>query len=212
MSSEKSYKTLQSIWDKLSKPAKDGKKWLTFRDRNDLVYLYSTGFVDEKQYTLQDWIKAFDDSRQADGSYLIAEGSWMDKVKFHYAGPIGVPFDPLDLRDGDWTEADMEKVIVEKILPSIYFTEAEFRKIFDEVKPTFFLNGVYKLNSAVKKDLKELIDLIPSPAHVRALGVAEARGRASPGSKSAGVSTGFSSGPSQSEAAAQRLANILLKK
>ncbi len=212
MSSEKSYKTLQSIWEKLAKPAKDGKKSLTFKDRSDLVYLYSTGFVDEKQCSLKDWVKAFDDSRLGDGSYALNEGQWMDKVKYHYAGPIGVPFDPLQLREGDWTPADMEQLIKEKILPSIYFTEAEFRKIFEEVKPTFFLNGLYKLSPAVKKDLKELIDLIPSPSQVRALGVAEARGRLSPGGKAGGPSSGFSKGPSQSEMAAQRLANILLKK
>lgn len=212
MSSEKSYRTLQSIWDKLSKPGKEGKKWLAFKDRNDLVYLFSTGFVDESQYSLQDWVKAFEESRQPDGSYLISEGQWLEKVKYHYSGPIGVPFDPMMLREGDWTDQQMELLIKEKILPAIYFTEAEFRKILEEVKPTFYANGVYKISAPVKKDLKELIDMIPSPAQVRALGVSEARGQMSSGSNSGQNPSGFSKGPAQSELAAQRLASILLKK
>ncbi len=208
MASDKSIHVLRAIWERLSKPGPAGKKFLILKHRNDIVYLYSTGFVDESQITLLDWVKAFEDSLQKDGSYLITEEQWMDKAPYHYSGPVGTPFDAMTLREGDWSEADMETLLREKILPATYFTESEFRRIFNEAKPTFFSGGVYKISPAVKKDLKELLELCPSPAQVRALGVLEARKQPAPSSPPTPRS-GFASGPSQSEVAAQRLANLL---
>ncbi len=206
MTSERSLKTLRLAWNQLSKPGPGGKKRLFFADRNDVAYLYCTGFVDESKYSLLDWVDSFKESLQPDGSYLLTEEQWMNKVRFHYAGAIGRPFDCLSLREGDWTTEAMEDLIRHHIVPSVFFSEKEFRAIFDEVKPNYFAKGVYRINKSFKEDLKKLVEMYPSPAQIRALGVAEMRAHPS---RTKGGS--FSLGPTPSQVAAQRLSGLLSK-
>ncbi len=217
MSSDTSYKALKEIWARVSIKAPDGKNYILFKVRDDIVYLYCTGFVDEKKHTLKEWVEAFDDSRMPNGMYMVGEDQWMDKVRFRYSGPVGQPFDPMSVREGDWPEAAMEKLIQEKILPAVYFTEPEFRSIWNEARATFYKDGIYRISAAVKNDLKSLLDSYPSPAQVRALGILEAKlnlGQISgaAGLPKAGTSTAYAQGPTPSQVAAGKLAALLSKK
>lgn len=200
---EQAIRAVKAIWAAVSQAGPDGKKYLHFANRNDLVYLFCTGFVDETKHTLTDWVDSFKEALQPDGSYRLTEEQWMAKARFRYCGPVGRPFDPMLLREGDWPEKDMETLIKTYLLPAVYFTEKEFRTIFDEAKPTFFSGGIYKISRQVKEDLKKMIDLYPSPAQVRALGLAEAR------ADMANKGSGFTTGQAQSQVAAQRLSDLL---
>lgn len=202
--SEKSIKAVRAIWDKVAQPGPDGKKYVFFVNRNDLVYLFCTGFVDEARHTLHDWVDSFKDSLQENGSYMVNGAQWMDKARFRHSGPVGQPFDPLQLRDGKWSEQEIEAMIKTHLLPAVYFTEKELRAIWDEAKETFYLNGSYHVTTEVKKDLRMMIDRYPSPAQVRAIGLAEVRAQAS-----GKMGSGFAAGPAQSQVAAQRLADLL---
>lgn len=197
-------KAVKAIWSAVAQTGSDGKKYITFVGRNDLVYLFCTGFVDESKHTLHDWVESFKEAAQPDGSYRLSEEQWMDKARFRYCGPVGRPFDPLLIKEGDWPEKDMELLIKSHILPAVYFTEKEFRSIFDEAKESFFSAGVYKITREVKEDLKKLIDMYPSPAQVRALGLAEARAE-----RSGQKGSGYTTGQAQSQVAAQRLSDLL---
>jgi hypothetical protein len=203
--SEQSLKAVKAIWNAVAQPAKDGKKYISFSNRNDIVYLYCTGFVDENRFTLHDWVESFKDGLKEDGSYLLNEEQWMEKARHRYTGPIGKHFDPMLIKEGEWPERDMEGLIQMHILPAVYFTESEFRSIFDEAKDTFYANGIYRITQQVKEDLKKMIDLYPSPAQVRALGVAEAKAEMEQKKKG----SGFTTGPAQSQMAAQRLSDLL---
>lgn len=206
--SEKSVKAVHAIWDKVAQPGPDGNKQICFVNRNDLVYLFCTGFVDESRHTLHDWVDSFKDSLQEDGSYKVNEAQWMDKARFRHSGPVGQPFDPMQLRDGAWTEQEMEAMIKTHLLPAVYFSEKELRAIWNEAKDTFYLKGSYHVTPEVKKDLRMMIDMYPSPGQVRALGLAEARAQMGI-SKGGAVGSRYASGPAQSQVAAQRLADLL---
>ncbi len=201
---DQALRAVRAIWDKVAQPGTNGKKFIVFANRNDLVYLFCTGFVDERKHTLRDWVDSFQECLQEDGSYAVPEEHWMSKAQYRFSGPVGQPFNPLLLREGDWSEKEMEGLIKGFLLPAVYFTEKEFRSIFDEAKPTFFKNGVYKVTKDVKQDFKTLLDMYPSPAQVRALGLAEARAQ-----MSGKAGSGFTTGPAQSQVAAQRLADLL---
>ena len=202
--SEKSIKAVRAIWDKVAQPGPDGKKYISFANRNDLVYLFCTGFVDETRHTLHDWVDSFKDSLQENGSYKVNEAQWMNKAQFRYSGPTGQPFDPMQLRNGTWTEQEMEAMIKTHLLPAVYFSEKELRAIWNEAKETFYIKGSYQVTPEVKKDLRMMIDMYPSPAQVRAIGLAEARAQ-----MSGKMGSGFATGPAQSQVAAQRLADLL---
>ena len=68
--------------------------------------------------------------------------------------------------------------------------------------------GSYHVTPEVKKDLRMMIDMYPSPYQVRALGLAEARAQMGIG-KGGAVGPRYASGPAQSQVAAQRLADLL---
>src|SRR5262245_49460505 len=125
MSSDKSYQALRAIWDKVAVQAPDGKKYIIFKSRTDLDYLYCTGFVDETKYKPDEWVEAFKDSLMPNNAYLVNEDQWLDKVKYHYWGPVGLPWDPMELREGAWEEKEFRAMIKEKIMPQIFFTPEE---------------------------------------------------------------------------------------
>ena len=202
--SHTSQKAVKAIWDQVAQKGPDGKKVILFANRDDLVYLFCTGFVDERKFALYDWVDSFKPCLQEDGSYAVTETEWMDKARFRFSGPIGQPFDPSKIREGDWSEQEIEALLKGALLPAVYFTEKEFRSIFDEARPTFFENGTYKMTKDVKKDLKAFVDMYPSPAQVRALGLAEAR--------ASKAGSAFSTGPAQSQVVAQRLSDLLGKR
>lgn len=212
MSSDKSYRALRAIWEKVSVQAPDGRRYLIFKSKEDLEYLYCTGFVDEAKYPCEEWVNSFPDSLTPIGAYMVSEDQWMDKVKYHYSGPVGVPFDPMELREGDWAEEEMQKLIREKILPSIFFTAEEFQKILDESKKRGLLvDGKYRITKAIKEDLLGVLNEFPSPRRARELAVAEARQSAVGAPASARPTSGYEKGIPASQQAAEKLRDLLSK-
>lgn len=198
-------RTFKLIWDQVAQAGPDGKKKLSFQGRFDVVGLFCSGFVDESRFTVHDWLAAFEPHKQTDGSYLLTEEQWLEKMKFHYDGPVGRPFDPLMLREGEWEDSRVVALIENHILPAVYFNEQEFRMIWDETKPQYFVNGKFVVSRKFKEDLRDLVEAYPSPGQVRALGLAEIRAQRS-------KQAGFVPGPTKSQSATQRLADLLSKR
>lgn len=210
MSLEKSLRALQSIWDGVAAKAPDGNKCIFFNSRTDIEYLYATGFVDEKQFSLQEWIDSFSDSLQPDGRYLVNEIQWMDKARYRYSGPVGAPFDPMTLREGEWTEEEIKSLAKEKLFPSVYFSVENFEKIMEDVKKgPYYVNGKFIVNQAVKADWAWILNEYPSPRRIREMRLMEARTAAHPTGQK-GPSR-FTSEPPPSQKAAERLRAILSK-
>jgi hypothetical protein len=215
MSSEKSFQALRAIWDKVAVQAPDGKKYLVFKSRTDLDYLYCTGFVDETKYKPSDWVDAFSDSLMPNGAYMVSEGQWLDKVKHHFWGPVGLPWNPLELREGVWEEKEFRAMIDEKIMPQIFFTAEEFEKVLSEAKKNgLTVNGKYMVTKVVKQNLIDLLNDYPSPRRAREMDVAALKGQLATGGTAAGQTqkSGFAKGTSPSQQAADRLSQILSKR
>jgi len=215
MSSDKSYQALRAIWDKVAAQAPDGKKYIIFKSRTDLDYLYCTGFVDETKYSSEDWVNAFSDSLMPNKAYLVSEEQWLDKVKYHFWGKVGTPWNPLELREGAWEEAEFRAMVKEKILPQIFYTEAEFEKILAEAKKSgLVMGGKYMITKAVKENLLDLLNNYPSPRRAREMDVAALKGQPLSGGSPAGQAqkSGFSQGLSPSQKAADRLSQLLSKR
>ncbi len=214
MSSDKSFRALKEIWDSVSIKTPDGKQFILFKKREDIEYQYCSGFVNESEFSLEEWVDSFSDSRMPNGMYLVSEEQWMDKVRFHYSGPVSDPFDPLTLREGEWSEEEMDELVREKILPSIYLSAEDFGKVFEAAKRHgLSVNGHYRINQATKEGLLDLINDCPSPRRVRELLRAEVRAsrKGSTGLSQGIGATGFTKGPSASQVAAERLGQLLKK-
>lgn len=213
---------MKYIWEQVSQPDAQGLRLIRYGGRNDLLYLYETGFVDTDKFKLEDWVDAFKDSLQKDGRYVLTETQWMAKKKFRYDGPIDVPFDPLALPEQLWEPVDFEKLLKEKILPAMSIPEKTFRESLQRVKDKMFVRGKVNVDKQFKAVLKQLFDMSPSPRRYREVSLQEALQKGGKGpTKAAPVATstptaqqksGFSKGPAASQMAVDQLSKLLGKR
>lgn len=210
MPEEKSRQILQKMWDKVAKPAADGKKYIIIKDRKDLEYHFWSGFVDDDQYTLQQWVDAFKDSLLPNGAYLVNETQWMEKAVYHYSGPIDRPYDPMTLREGEWDEKELDQFAWEKLRPCLYFSKEDFGRWLLEAKKSFYVNGKYVVTALVKKELLEFVNAYASPRRILQLGVWRLKAaQGQPAGSPVGADSGFARGPSQSQSIASKLSQLV---
>lgn len=212
---------MKYIWEQVSQPDPQGKRFVKYGGRQDLVYLYETGFVDTDKFPLTEWVDAFKDSLQKDGRYLLDENQWMAKKKYRYDGPIDVPFDPLVLPERLWEPSEFEKLLKEKILPSMAIPEKTFRDSLEKVKDKMLVKGKVSIDKQFKFVLKQILDNSPSPRRFREVSLAEALQKMGQGSPKPGMpavpqtaqqKSGFSTGPAASKAAVDQLSKLLGKR
>lgn len=209
---------MKAIWEAVSQAFPDGQKKIIWRNANDLQYLYETGFVDTDQFSLEQWTKAFEESRQPNGSYLVTEEQWLAKRSYRYNGPTGEPFDPLSMREGEWTPEEIEDLIANRLLPSTILKRESFDQMLAKGREMGrFINGKYIINKPFKFGLKQLLDFYPSPKRQRELAVQEARKKLKATKETASVSkqevptTGFATGPSKEKQMTDQLSKLLWK-
>ncbi|HEX5038308.1 MAG TPA: hypothetical protein VFX30_14215 [bacterium] len=214
MPEEKSRQILQKMWDKIAKPGADGRNYIVIKDRKDLEYHFWSGFVDDDHYTIQQWVDAFQDSLLPNGAYLVTEEQWMAKVPYHYSGPILPPYDPMTIREGEWSEADLEGLVWEKLKPCVYFTKDEWGRIIGEVKKTLpKKDGKYLISRQLKQEWTTFVNTYSSPRRVLQMGVAQLKAAQSgQGAPASSPQSGFAQGPAASRQVADRLSQLIAKR
>lgn len=160
-------KAYEQIWDKVSKPDGTGKRAIRYESVDDLVFIYASGFVDADKYTLEQWIKAFESSRQKDRSYRVSYDQWLANEKYYYTGPVRIPFDPLKIPEKEYTKEEVIELLKTCIVPSsqsipekvpLFIKDYEMRGLFK--------NGKLQMTSELKKELNLFIVRFPSPLRV----------------------------------------------
>lgn len=173
----KNEEVLEWIWRQLHKQQlKMPADRLIFEGEHDLAYLYETGFVDTDRYSKRQWILAFQENRQPDGSYSLAHGEWLAKALYRYDGPVGRPFDPMTLREGEWELNDYKKIAKEKILPETTLTYEQFLQGLKALQEQGKITDNKLVITAEKKQkLVALLNQHASPKRRRALNVDKVR-------------------------------------
>jgi hypothetical protein len=139
----------------------------------DLKYLYDFGFVDTRAYTYEEWEKAFEDYKQADGTYLFNKDQFIRLGRYKYTGHIKTPLDPLKIREG-WYEIDTwRSFLVKNVIPSTTGLTVEFIKEGEKkaLAQGLIVKGRIKIGKEVKLWLKQLLDNYPSPLRRREIDV-----------------------------------------
>ncbi|MBI2982463.1 MAG: hypothetical protein HYY44_09300 [Deltaproteobacteria bacterium] len=173
---------MEELWEVVSQEDKDGQRSIIYQNQYDLLYLYANGFVDFKKYTLDQWIKAFDDSKEKDGSYKITKDQWLKKAEYRYNGPIGDPFDPDRLQEREFSEKEFEAVFKQFVCPSTWIPEANIPVILDYYrKQNKLVNGKIRINKMIKGEIRQALDRIPSPLRILQLDVASLRNKSRKG-------------------------------
>jgi predicted DNA binding CopG/RHH family protein len=155
---------MEEIWQSTSIPGKDGQNYIVFQGIGDLSFLYLSGFVDVDKFSFQEWADSFRSSRQKDGSYRITHEQWLEKKKFRYSGPIGVPFDPMSLEEREYPEAEFLKILSEKVLPNTIFDRKSAPKLMENLRLFKKLHGgKVTLDKEVKQALTQILTDYASP-------------------------------------------------
>jgi len=212
MSLEKSQKILKAMWDKVAKPGADGNKYIVIKNRSDLEYHFWSGFVDDDKYTLQNWVDAFKESLLPNGIYLVTERQWMEKAEYHYSGPIYPPWDPMTIREGEWSEEDLDDLTREKIQPSVNFSKDDFSKVYAEVKKDMpKKDGKFLISRDLKIEWTTFINTYASPKRVLSIGVYQLKAvqQGQPEAGPLGPGSGFSKGPAAGQQVADKLSQLI---
>ncbi len=172
---EKNRSELEKIWARSSKDHSPQygeyvRYWPT-----DPEYLYLAGFVDNKQFTLEEWKKAFDEWKQPDGGFIITKERFLSLAKYKYGGVVKKPLDAMKLREGWYELTDWHNFCAESILPSVSLKVDNLIQIEQKAKEEGFVIGskIY-IDKASKLRLKQVLDNFPSPMRRRELAVATA--------------------------------------
>lgn len=158
---------MEQIWEKIATPDATGEKVVVYKGEQDLVFLYANGLVDADQYGLEEWVAAFADSRQKDGTYRLTHEQWMAKKKFRYNGPVHKPFDPQRLKDGEYTPEEFYGILKEELVPSTWLTEQSIPKVMKNYQAAGkFKDGKFVIDQALKDDFEKILRFYPSPLRI----------------------------------------------
>lgn len=199
---------MEELWDKVAQPEKDGQKYISYKNDQDLLFLYANGFVDFRKFSLDDWIRSFQPSKQKDGSYRVTHEQWLEKEKFRFAGAVGEPFDPERLKEREYSEAEFTAVLKHFICPSTWIAETNIPQILDFYRSkNKLVNGKILMDRILKKELEEVLEKVPSPLRILQLDVARVRGRGKLKIEAAPKS-GYVAGQNAQKLAAERLRQL----
>ncbi len=151
---------MEYIWERVPKTRAGLINYLP----GDIPYLYRNGFVDTTRFPYQQWKAAFDDCLQSDGTYLVSKNKFLSLRTFRYEGPVFKPFEAQKVREGEWTDEDLQKLFDRSIQPSSTVTHDIFWNSVKALKSQGFVqNEKLFVNQAVKNQLNYLIERFPSP-------------------------------------------------
>ncbi len=206
------------IWEAVTEKKDDGQWYIVWENRHDLEYLYSQGFVDTDKFTLEEWVKAFDDTKRPNGQYWVTLKHWVLKRPFRYEGPVEAPFDPFTLREGEWTKGDFQEILRQNILPATSLKEKDFESAFLKFKDKLFKDDKLLLTADLKKGFLAILQTYPSPRRNREMAVLKAK--QNPGSTNTPslnqaqknqAASSFKQGPSPENTAKKKLEDLFWK-
>jgi hypothetical protein len=158
---------MEELWLKVSKPAKDGNRYILLKGLGDIGFLYATGFVDVQKFSFKDWMDSFLSSRQKDGSFVITKPQWMEKKKFRYEGKIEPPFDAFTIEEKEYTESELTKLLTDKIIPNTIYNQSYIPQVLNNLRAQKKLvNGKIRIDREMKEFIHNLINTYPSPKRI----------------------------------------------
>lgn len=134
--------------------------------KNQVIFLWHLGVVDTDNISLEKWISILKPYEQLDGTFLFNKDSFLSLDKYRYKGEIRVPFDPMKINEGKYTQAGLQDLIDLSISPSCALSPDNLKKFFDEFKQKFKTkDDLIEIRRPAKLLINELLKKYPSPLH-----------------------------------------------
>ena len=83
---------------------------------------------------------------------------------YRYKGEIFIPFDPMDINEGKYTDEGLDELINASIRPSCGLSSNDLKNFFDELKKDFRqTDGLILIKKDAKRRINALLTEHPSP-------------------------------------------------
>lgn len=156
-----SFGVMDHLWETLDKTP-DGKhiRYLEL----DVEQLWWMGFVDTQNIPLEDWVRIFEPYRQEDGAYILNREQFLSLEQYRYTGEIRIPFDPMLINEGKYTEKGLDELVEASVAPSCCLPKEALSDFFAQLKKEFRQqDGLILIRRPAKERIKALLDEHPSP-------------------------------------------------
>lgn len=158
---------METIWENLSKSPDEEHVTL---EVVDIEELWTNGFVDSDSYSMKDWKDAFEPHKTPDGKYILKKEDFLEKEKYRYTGEIMIPFEPILINEGKYTDEGLQELIDMSIAPSCALPRKDLDDFFDEFKNKYRgADNLIVMDIRGKRDIEALVDKDPSPRRRREL-------------------------------------------
>ena len=152
---------MEHLWETLDKTP-DGAH-IRYQ-RLDIEQLWLMGFVDTQAIALEDWILVFDPYRQEDGSFVLGKEDFLALEQYRYKGEIRIPFDPMLINEGRYTDEGFDELVWASIAPSCALSRADLDAFFAALKKEFRqADGLVLIRRPAKLQIAALLEEHPSP-------------------------------------------------
>jgi hypothetical protein len=153
---------MEFLWDQL--PKNDaGNICYTQADVDGLWHM---GFVDTERYPLSTWRAQFEPYRRPDGTFELDHQSFVALEKYRYTGEIRVPFDPMFINEGKYTDEGLRELFDLSIAPSCSLSAEDLNIFLGELTALHRdKDGLIKIGKQAKAHIKDMLDHNPSPLH-----------------------------------------------
>lgn len=158
---------MEIIWDNM--PKSPDPEHVTFTEE-DIEEIWLNGFVNDETYSLKDWAKAFEPHKTPEGDYLLKKEDFLEKDKYRFTGEIKIPFEPLLINEGKYTDEGLNELIDMSIAPSCSKSPKEIQEFFEAFKEAYReKDDLIRMDMQGKREITHLIYENPSPARRREL-------------------------------------------
>jgi len=153
---------MEYIWEKVSK--QNNSKNICYT-KADVYYLYCEGFVDTRQYSLKQWEKALKPFKKSDETYVFNKQQFLSIRKYRYNGPSHEVFDAQKVRDGAWTDDELDILYERSIRQASEMPKKAYKALLADLKKNGFSNEKNELviDANIKIGLGNIIKAFPSP-------------------------------------------------
>lgn len=155
------FNVMEHLWNTLEKTPDGQHVRYTEQDVDQLWWM---GFVDTEKVSLAKWRAVFEPLRQPDGSFLLSKDDFLAMDPYRYKGEIRIPFDPMMINEGKYTNEGLDDLVYASIAPSCKLPRNELEKFMDGIKKDFRQSdGLILIKKTAKQRIKAMLDQNPSP-------------------------------------------------
>lgn len=162
MAQDKKFDAMEYIWERL--PKEKGGLLVRYI-AGDIPYLYYYGFVDTKKYSMEEWKRAFEPFKQADGAFILTKPQFLALRVFRYNAPVKAPFEAHQLRPGPWPDKELKYLYDKSLAECTVLPENIFWNAVKALKARGKQDkaGNLVIDDEAKKQFGYLVDRFPTP-------------------------------------------------